>query len=228
MNNKNIIAVTNLLRVLDVSSLRNPDVVANLIRAFGMVQWGPPVFGNDEVFKNRHEDMAGIYQTPGQMAPALVYLSTFPIESYVEIGVFQGGNFLFVSEYLRRFNPKIKCLGIDPTQFLSPEVSEIITKEPWLNFQSTTSDSLKGKAFDLVFIDGDHENGWPNRDWLNLGQYAKICMIHDIQEYSCPEVTDFWKGLDKKGKTVKEFLDHSFTQPLQGIGILHDEKLKGA
>ncbi|OPY74914.1 MAG: hypothetical protein A4E65_03691 [Syntrophorhabdus sp. PtaU1.Bin153] len=228
MTNKNIITVTNLIKMLDRETLRNHDVVVNLIRSFGLVQWGPPVFGADEVWKNHSQDMAGIYQTPAQMAKALVYLSAFEINSYAEIGVFQGGNFLFVSEYLRRFNPEIVCVAIDPTNYLNPEVKEYIGNNAWMTFKATTSEGVKGGRFDLVFIDGDHSAEWVRRDWDNLGQYAKICMIHDIQETSCPAVTAFWGGMDRVGKTVIECLDHSSPVPLQGIGIIHDQKLKGA
>ena len=222
MKNKNIIVVQNLIKCLDLNTLRNPKIIANLIRAFGIVQWGPPVFGDDEKFKNTSEDMAGIYQTPDQTAMALIYLSAFKISSYLEVGVFQGGNFLFVSEYLRRFNPKIKCTGIDPTGFLNPEIKEIIDSEDWLSFLPITSNEIATLKFDLVFIDGDHENNWVKRDWENVGRYAKICMVHDIQETSCPEIVEFWEKL--KGKKI-EFLDCSSEFPTQGVGIIQEGKL---
>lgn len=227
MQNKNIIVVTNLIKLLDKETLRNHDVVVNLIRAFGIVHWGLPVFGEDEAWKNTSQDAAGIYQTPTQLAKALIYLSGFEINSYAEIGVFQGGNFLFVSEYLRRFNPEIVCVGIDPTNFLNPEVKEYIdSNASWMTFKAATSEDVKGGKFDLVFIDGNHDGGWVIKDWENLGKHAKICMIHDIQETSCPEVVAFWNDLDKKGKEVVECLDHSSPVPLQGIGIIHSKKIK--
>lgn len=219
MNNKNIIVVRNLIRTLDMVSLKNPDVVANLVRAFGIVQWGPPAFGEDEKFKNSSADMAGMYQTPDQIAEALIYLSGFEINSYLEIGIFQGGTFLFVSEYLRRFNPGIKCLGIDPTGYLNDEIREIIEKEIWLTFKSVTSDKLIGQEFDLVFIDGEHTAEWAKADWENAGKHAKICMIHDIQEMSCPGVMQVWEEI--KGKRPVTFLAHTSEHPSQGIGIIH-------
>ncbi len=218
MKNKNIIVVQNLIRCLDLESLKNPEVVANLVRAFGIVQWGPDVFGDDEKFKNPSTDMAGIYQTPDQIGKALVYLSDFEINTYLEVGVFQGGNFLFVSEYLRRFNPDIKCLGIDPTQYLNDEIRMIIESEMFLSFKSITSDQLAGQEFGLVFIDGEHTGDWVKRDYENVGQYAKICMFHDIQEKSCPEVVAFWETV--KGKKPVIFLDCTSKDPSQGIGII--------
>jgi hypothetical protein len=223
MNNKNIIAVQSLLRCIDIASLRNPEVVENLVRAFGLVRWGGFVLGKDDLWQNAAPEMAGLYQTPGQLAPALVYLSAFKIKSYLEVGVFQGGTFLFISEYLKRFNPGIRCDGLDPTGYLNSEIAEIIKREPWMNFIPETSDVLKGKRYDLVFIDGDHTNGWPLRDWENLGESAAICMIHDIQEQSCPDCIELWDTVkNTKGKTVVEFVQHSADAPLQGIGILHD------
>jgi len=225
MNNKNIIAVRNLIRCLDKESLKNPEVVANLVRAFGIVQWGPDVFGADEVFKNATPEMAGIYQTPDQIAKAFAYLSDFKINSYIEIGVFQGGNFIFVSEYLRRFNPKIKCTGIDPTDYLNPEIAAIISAENWLSFLPCASDAISGQIFDLAFIDGEHTSAWVNADWNNIGNQAKICMFHDIQETTCPDVVKFWSEI-KAGtkKKYAEFLDHSSAIPIQGIGIIHNSK----
>ena len=223
MKNKNIIAVTNLIRCLSLDELRNHEVVANLVRAFGIVQWGPAVFGEDELFRNHSVEVAGIYQTPGQISKALVCLSFFKIGSYLEIGVFQGGNFLFASEYLRRFNPEIKCYAVDPTNYLNDEISQIIEDSDWMEFIPSTSDSLFGNKFDLVMIDGDHSAEWVQRDWNNVGQFADFCMFHDIQETSCPDVIEFW-GKIKDGKPFVEFLDHSAPVPLQGIGIVQNKK----
>lgn len=225
MLNKNIVSVTNLIKLLDVESLKNEEILINLIRSFGLVQWGPPVFGTDETWKNNSTDMAGIYQIPKQLAQALIYLSNKKITSYCEIGVFQGGNFVFVSEYLRKFNPEIKCTGIDPTNYLNPEIRSYIDGNDWMQFKSCTSDDIVGEKFDLVLIDGNHVDGWVEKDWNNLGRYANICMIHDIQELSCQDVIDFWN----KKKTEyenKEFTFYPTEMPTMGIGIIYPDKVK--
>lgn len=228
MKNKNIIAVRNLIRCLDLDVLRDVKVVANLVRAFGLVQWGNETFGEDSVFKNPSVDMAGIYQTPAQIAEALVYVSTFKINSFLEVGVFQGGNFLFCSEYLRRFNPDIQCLGVDPSEYLNPEIKDIIDREISMSFKSMTSDALAGRSFDLVLLDGDHTAAGVKKDWENVGKQAKICMLHDIQGAICPDVVAFWKALkaDRPDGTVKEFLTYT-GKPTQGIGLIHNEEKKG-
>lgn len=224
MKNKNVIAVQNIIRNLEIKSLKNHEVIANLIRAFGLVQWGPSVFGKDELFKNPSVEMVGIYQVPSQLAKALVYLSEFKINSYCEIGIFQGGSFLFISEYLRRFNPEIQCTGIDPTNYLNDEIRAIIDMEEFLCFRSITSDQMAGQRFDLVFIDGDHTAKWVAKDWENLGRRAKICIVHDIQEVSCPDIIAFWKKI--KNRDSVEFLDYTSAIPLQGIGIIHNREFK--
>lgn len=228
MKNKNIIAVTNLIRCLDLESLRNPEVVANLVRAFGLVQWGTDAFGDDNIYKNTSVDQAGIYQTPMQIAEALVYVSGFKINSFLEVGVFQGGNFLFCSEYLRRFNPGIQCLGVDPSNYLNPEIKTIIDQEIFVSFKSMTSDKLAGRSFDLVMLDGDHTATGVKKDWENVGKTAKICMLHDIQGPICPDVVAFWKALKEANpdSTIKECLKWT-GKPTQGIGIIHNEEKKG-
>ena len=222
MKNKNILAVQNLLRCLDIASLKNPEVVANLVRAFGIMNWGPATAGPEEKFIG--SGGAAIGQTPNQVAGMLVYLSAFKINSFCEIGVMHGGNFLFVSEYLRRFNPDIQCLGADPTNYLDSEIREIIEKEMFLTFKSVTSQQLVGQAFDFVFIDGDHIAPWPANDYENVGQYAKVCGFHDLQDPLWPDVATFWEGL--KG-TVKKEVMVEFTSDLSGcrshgIGLIHD------
>jgi cephalosporin hydroxylase len=224
MKNKNAVAVQNLIRLLPLETLKDEEIVLNLIRAFGIVQWGTPVFGEDEQWKNTSGDMAGIYQTPGQLAKALIYLSQFKIQSYCEVGVFQGGNFLFVSEYLKRFNPDIQCTGVDPSDYLNPEIRSMIEQSGFMKFFAGTSETIGNEnSFDLVFLDGDHSDEWITKDYNNLGKQAKICMMHDIQETSCPDVVAFWERLKStvKKKIVKEFLEHKASVPLQGIGIIH-------
>jgi hypothetical protein len=223
MKNKNIIAVQNLIKCLEIESLRNPEVVANLVRAFGIVNDGVENFGEDEKFKNESSVMAGMAQTPDQIGKALVYLSDFKIKTYLEIGTFQAGNFLFVSEYLRRFNPEIKCLGIDPIQPPDDEIRAIIETEMFLSFKAVDSDHIADQKFDLVFIDGNHTAEWIKRDFRNIGCYAKICMFHDIQHPSCPDIASFWQTI-KNDKAV-EFLDSSLSTPFHGIGIMHFPKV---
>lgn len=224
MRNKNIIAVQQLIRTLDIQSLRNPAVVANLVRAFGIVAWGPRTIGPEVQFIN--PDNIGIAQTPDQIAKMLVYLSQFKINSFCEIGNYHGANIFFCSEYLRRFNPDIKCFGFDPTDFIDSEIGEAINKETWITLKKLTSEDVKGEKFDFVFIDGDHVQPWVQRDWQNLGVHAKICGFHDLQDPGWPDVAKFWDYLKgNKDKVMVEFLDDQSNMKTHGIGIIHDKNI---
>ena len=221
MKNKNIIPVQNILQNLDEKSLQDYKVIANLVRIFGLMPWvhyGMTMAGPETDYINP-PDVAAIGQTPDQIAKALVYLSDFEIKSYCEIGLYFAGNFVFVSEYLKRFNPEIKCMGVDPTNHVCPEIREIVELSDWMQFATVTSDQIAGRKFDLVMIDGDHSTGWITKDWENVGKHSKICMFHDLQESLWPDVGAFWAGL--KGKKA-EFLDTWADRKTHGIGIIHN------
>lgn len=223
---KTFIAVQSLIRQLPFESLKDPSIVANLVRAFGIVAWGPLTAGPETAFVT--SDNRGIAQTPDQIAKALVYLSQFQINTYCEIGVYHGANFLFCSEYLKRFNPTIRCLGVDPTveTYLDTDIKEVIDKEIWITIKSITSEDIKGEKFDYVFIDGDHVQPWVQRDWQNLGQHAKICGFHDLQDPGWPDVARYWERLrGNKDKVMVEFLDDLSNLKTHGIGIIHNKDI---
>ena len=226
MKNKNILVVRNLLRNLDHSALRNVEVVADRVRAFGIVKRGGNVFGDEEIFKNSSTSQAGIYQVPGQIAQALVHLSHLSISSYLEIGLFHGGNFLFVSDYLRRFNPGIRCVGVDRKLrgYLNDEIEAIVKNEPGYELCRGSSFNFRGQKFGLVFIDGDHSYRWTRADWVNVGRHADVCMFHDIEEKTTPGTGAFWRELRTglNGKGILEYKQPEPKPPLCGIGIVHN------
>ena len=223
MKNKNIIIVQNLLRNLNLETLRKADIVADLVRAFGLMHWGPSVAGPEAQFINP-PDMASINQTPGQIAKALIYLSRFKINSFCEIGIFHGGNFLFMAEYLRRFNPDIQCLGVDPTDYIKEDIRKIIELSDWLRHARVTSEQIADRKFDLVFIDADHVTPWLKKDWENVGQHARFCMFHDLQDPMWPDVAMFWNELKGNKKIMVEFLDDPSGCKTHGIGLIHERE----
>ena len=221
--NRNIPIVQNLIRNLDTESLKNPEVVANLVRAIGLMRWVhygmDPETGPETLYLNP-DGIVAIGQTPDQIAKALVYLSDFEINSYCEIGLYYGGNFWFVSEYLRRFNPDIQCVGIDPVDHVSPQIWDIVISSDWMRVILTTSEEIAGSDFDLVFIDGNHTTPWLVNDWENVGRHSKICMFHDLQDALWPDVGAFWAGLN--GPKKIEFLDCCPDRATHGIGLIHN------
>jgi hypothetical protein len=196
----------------------------NAICEFGLItDAGATTYGEEKAYMNKDRAELGVYQTPVQFASLLEEIATQPIKSYAEIGIFRGGTFLFMSTLLKLKNPKVKLLAIDPTSkqadtFIHPDALPYIEKYHHFG----TSDDFKGKKFDLVFIDGDHSYDWLKRDYENMGQHAKICIIHDINEPSCPDVKRFWDELKPKlqGKKILQFTDSAGGVKTQGIGVI--------
>jgi len=188
------------------------------IQEFGLVndEVAQGLYGDERSSMLKDRNDLGIYQTPVQFANLLAFLETFDkIKSYCEIGIFRGGTFLFMKYFLQKMNPDIELTAIDPTDNIhalaKPEIEPYLIKG--------TSQDIKHKRFDLVFIDGDHSYGWCKADYENLGQYADICIFHDIVEPTCPGVVKFWNEI-KQGKNFVEFTDTVGGGEHQGIGVL--------
>ena len=68
----------------------------------------------------------GIWQLPNQLAPALLYINQFKIQSYVELGCGAGGTFMFVTEVLRKTNALQRATCVDT---VAPEANTEATAE---------------------------------------------------------------------------------------------------
>lgn len=212
--------VLNTILTTDIKNLKDETFLVDLIR-----QWGvhnDPVIDFGQVNHPYRSDF-GVLQQPEQLAPALIFLSDKKINSYCEVGIFSGSNLVFVSAYLLRFNPKLKPTGVDTGRHLDQRVFNDLPFK--VEFILGTSDKVKGRRFDLVFIDADHTYKWVEKDYNNVGKYAKICMMHDIQdEYVVKERDNagskkFWEEM-KTTKEKVEFLAHPDGLKVLGIGVL--------
>lgn len=143
------------------------------------------------------------WQYPNQFSKYLVLLSKLKIESYLEIGVRHGGTFVITVEYLNKFHPLQKAIGLDIGYAPSVAVYSKINKKVRF-FQADTqterfTDFLeKEKQFDLVFIDGNHDEVACKNDYDAVKEMAGIIVLHDIASDSCPGVQKLWKQLREK------------------------------
>ena len=173
----------------------------------------PELYGEERKYMLSDRNELGIYQTPIQFASLLKYLEQYNFDSYLEIGVFRGGTFLFMKYFLQAKNPNIKLYCVDPTD----NIHNLAKQEIQAYLIDGTSNDLINH-YDLVFIDGDHSYNWAKLDWLNAGQHAKVCIFHDVNEPTCPGVVKLWNEV-KQNKKHTEFIQTNH----QGIGVIHND-----
>jgi hypothetical protein len=215
-HSEQLLQVVRLIHELPQKKLRQQDVVADLIRQAGLSYDPRGIYGEDNSYMN--ESRFGLWQQPQQLAAALCWLSQFRIQRALEIGTFKGWTTTVLGSYLRRFNPELKLITIDPVrQFYDYPV----WKELGISYQETDSSTFAGQQFDLCFIDGDHSYSSLKADYENTGRIANICMIHDINEELCPDVERFWKELKERSPNqTYEFMEHPDGFKVMGIGAV--------
>ena len=117
-------------------------------------------------------------------------------------------------------NKSVDMIGLDITPwFMHEDAIPYIASR----VRNETSDNYKETSFDLVFIDGDHSYESVMADYNNIGKYAKMCALHDINEPSCPDVIAAWSKITSNTtKNIKEFTMSVGNQKTHGIGVIFD------
>jgi hypothetical protein len=163
----------------------------------------------------------GCWQLPEELAGLLYYLQDKNIQSFLNIGTFNGITFNYMADFFNRTST-VNCLTIDPYDF-NPKKN---TKYQYLNY---TSNDLKDQKFDLVFIDGHHSYNFVKDDYYNVGQYAKYTVFHDIEDKFILNQPGYGGGVPKFWNEIKttrknlEFIDNEKPVKMMGIGLLYDE-----
>lgn len=182
---------------------------------------------NDE---NLHEIPASLHrytgygllhwQFPNQFSRYLVELSRYPIESYLEIGTHHGGTFVITVEYLSRFHPIRRAVGVDLGRSRSLERYAQMREGVTILQASSQSDKFRAalKAhgpFDLALIDGDHSAEGCRSDFALVEDHARIVVFHDIVSDPTPGVAEVWREV-KETRTEKfRFLELTQQYPEQ-------------
>jgi len=216
-----------------LEELKDMHYVANLIRQVGLVEDFRPLYGNESVnqlhvYGNRTlaegVGSAGMYQLPMQMACALRSLSELNITTFMEVGIYTGWTGVFMTAYLSRFQPELRSIGVDITDYQSDCVKQamIALKREYVEVSTdpaegtpqllAAADSLReGELIDLCFIDGDHSYDGVHHDVQALHSSCKYMMLHDVIDRDCPGVRQQWQELIAENDT--HVVANCFQQP---------------
>ena len=200
------------------AQLQSPTYVAEIICEIGIAPGLP--FPYDKI----GNQIEGLVQVPTQLADALVYLSDFPIRSYLELGVSFGWTASFVTAYLFVFNPEIQAKAVDMQPCFSSY--EAVRRILPIEFVLGSAADFKGDGADLCFIDADHSYSAAKADYLNLGRLCRFCMFHDIHDDranqndpdgGCRRV---WQEINRCSASVKEWRGSLAGDNVMGIGLI--------
>jgi hypothetical protein len=227
-----------LLRQADIEVLRDPArLEAEVLPALGLDQEMLDEGGSGSILPPSLRTFAGkglqAWQMPNQFAPYLAQLSHYPITSYLEVGVREGGTFVITTEYLNRFHPVERAVGVDIAH--SPSAAEYARTNPRARFARVNARSRRfrrlverGRPWDLVLIDGDHREQAVRRDLESLIGSARIIAFHDIVTAIAPGVRAVWDEFKSSEAARFDFFefDEQYDEVVrrtgrtwQGIGV---------
>lgn len=187
------------LRQASFMDLANPRFLEELLPSLGLV--ASPSLAPPSLHKYLGTGLWH-WQHPKQFAPYLAQLARVPIRSYLEIGVKYGGTFVITVEYLSRFRELRKAIGIDAN--FCPSLVRYERINPRARFvQLNTRDPRFAElvatdgGFDLVLIDGDHEEDGCRKDFEIVYPWANVVVFHDIVNEFTPGPGRVWREVKK-------------------------------
>jgi len=162
-------------------------------------------------------------QYPTELAAflCLLHQERKQLNSYLEIGVENGGTFFIIDSYLRVVCPTYEeSLGIDLSDRIHVMgLSEYRQRFPTCVFQQVNSHHFEvPKNFSCCLIDGDHSYDGVRADYLKLrGHVSRLIAFHDIAyRVKGYGICKLWDELD--GDKI-EIIDRTALIPL-GIGVI--------
>lgn len=177
-------------------------------------------------------------QSPIEFGALLHIVRRENVRSVLEIGSRYGGTLWAIANAMPKGS---KAVAIDPDEGQGSgkrgaaaslracvgKLNEIGYAATLLAYDSTSrftvgQAALHGPKYDLVFIDGNHEEGYVRADWTNYGPMGRIVAFHDVcwkhpgRPCAPVDVPKVWNEI-KAGYRHKEFHDPKFNF---GIGVL--------
>lgn len=175
-----------------------------------------------------------LQQVPEEYAGLLLALRDYGAESYLSLGVGNGGSFAMECFFMK--DTLTNAVEIDNLAYgalIGQNEIEILSfienvrsfMKPDCNLQfykSSTDDYFKQLSatvrFDVIFIDADHSYEGVKKDFGNALKHINkggLIIFHDINSDACPGIKRIWSDVKYKHKSI-EFI-HSKTC---GIGLL--------
>lgn len=166
-----------------------------------------------------------LQQIPKEYSKLLLWLKNQNIQSYMAIGIGNGGS--FITECIMMRNSLKTAVALDNVSYTKTEqkledinkkINDLSNLLPDCNIkfiQADSKDYLKEEThkYDCIFIDGDHTYEGVSSDYNYSKNLSNILIFHDINSENCPGVVRLWNEIKCKEKI--EFI-HS---KCCGIGI---------
>lgn len=212
--------------IIDLSPLTD-DVIKNLpnYTEEQLRDWFQNVAGtnNHALFGNSHTGSLMLQQIPSEYAPFLKWLQKQNIESYLSIGIGNGGSFLIECLMLRDTLKKAQAIDLltygqtlEEIQSVHSFLKTHSTADIKIDFGTSEGFLISHKDhYDCVFIDGDHSYKGVSSDFSLVKDRAKFIVLHDINSFQCPGVVQLWNE-------ISPHYDHQIyvQNHICGIGVI--------
>jgi cephalosporin hydroxylase len=209
------------LRSIDVDKITNNELEL-LLPSLGM---------NDEKLTQMPPHLNDYYgkglkfwQYPNQFNEYLKKLSTYEIDSYLEIGSRWGGTFIITTEILKLKNNNIKSYACDIIP-MSDVLNEYANFNEFTYINKSSFDITKSdvnEQVDLILVDGFHSYDAVKKDFeTSLTFNPKYIVLHDIFSDACPDVVRFWNEIKNNYKHYEYVNQYdNVNGNFLGIGLL--------
>lgn len=172
------------------------------------------------VFKGKPNSNLRLLQNPREFAEFLLFMAARRVNTYLEIGVSNGGSFFMADSYLRAVNPDFQySLGCDQ----SPAPYDFIEyrwRFPKTDYRRARTDEIKlgRERYDLAFIDACHAEKWALHDFQKVKNHCRWVAFHDIV-LPRATVSRAWQKIKAGHPQNWEFIDRTLDKTL-GIGVV--------